>query len=57
LGQCGKDFYNKWTLKKHVREVHLKLKKWKCDICDEAFVRNNHLQKHLEKVHRKAETD
>ncbi|KAG5669674.1 hypothetical protein PVAND_017557 [Polypedilum vanderplanki] len=48
---CGSSFKVKAYLTSHVQKVHLKLKRFKCSMCEEAFIHrellNYHVKKHL----------
>ena len=44
--QCGKKFQEKFNLKRHVDDVHKKLKRFKCGQCKEEFSRFHSLQRH-----------
>lgn len=40
-------------IKKHYNQVHLDIRPFKCDECDEKFKRKAHLEQHIEDVHKK----
>ena len=44
--ECGKSYRYKLDLKRHVDGVHLKLKPFKCEHCDESFDRSRNLIVH-----------
>ena len=48
---CAHAFSNLWKLKEHVDAVHLKLRPFKCDMCDWSTGYQNNLQVHEKKVH------
>lgn len=43
---CGTTFGNKYLLKRHIRNVHASEKKFKCEICNSAFVSPVYLNAH-----------
>ena len=45
------DYYTKWNLQQHIKEVHLKLKPFACNKCEQAFTRNHDLKRHTSKRH------
>ena len=44
--ECGKRFKNAKQCKVHIDEVHLKIKNFQCDLCDDSFTRKEHLENH-----------
>ncbi|CAL8069399.1 unnamed protein product [Calicophoron daubneyi] len=49
---CGKEFYMKYYVKKHVRAVHQPQVKDKfCTICGKGFTRGSHLNAHVATIH------
>ena len=44
---CEQDFFNKSTLKMHIRTVHLKEQRFSCDDCEYKTNNNESLAKHL----------
>ena len=49
-GQCGKEFASEAVVRRHIREVHLKIKPYKCIRCPASFGRADMLERH-QKVH------
>ena len=35
---CGKQFNNKYNLKRHINAVHLKIQEYKCEVCEKLFL-------------------
>jgi hypothetical protein len=52
--KCGKAHHNLSDLKKHDKNVHTpyQLRRFRCPECTLRFVWNNHMQRHIEDVHR-----
>ena len=50
---CRKSFSNKKKLKRHTDGRHLKLKAFKCPMCEAGFVFKNALDTHLKVIHQK----
>ena len=48
---CGKLFDKIDKARRHVRNVHLKLKRFDCELCDSSFGRKDSYQKHFAKYH------
>ena len=48
---CGRTFTKKCDLKRHVNQVHLKLRPYKCNQCDASFPRRPQLKIHVRKAH------
>ena len=48
---CGKSFQTSWNLKRHINEVHLQLRPFKCDVCGDRFKRQFHLDRHKAAKH------
>ena len=44
---CGKGFFNKNMLGRHKIDVHVKDKKFKCDLCPKVFLRRHKLATHM----------
>ena len=53
MDSCGKSFSTYGNLNQHIREVHKKLKSYRCDVCDKLFARNTDLKKHVNTIHKK----
>ena len=45
--QCGLKFAEKSQVDRHVRTVHLKIKQYRCKICDTFFVEIGNLKEHI----------
>ena len=50
---CPRSFKQSGDLKKHVKEIHQKIKDNFCDHCEMAFCRPYQLKKHVQEVHEK----
>ena len=48
---CYKLFYDIATMKRHYKDVHLKLKNAKCPYCDYRCSRKTYLKTHINKIH------
>lgn len=48
---CGKKFYNKKSIKRHVLWVHAKIMNYRCDTCGERFAYNEALKYHQKSAH------
>ena len=48
--KCKKTFYDKGTLKKHIRSVHEKVRHT-CEVCGKTFSQKGHLRGHIQSVH------
>lgn len=48
---CGLKMRHKESLKHHVRNVHLGIRDFKCDQCDQSFYQSNWLNKHKANYH------
>lgn len=44
--QCGKGFKNSGALSRHTREVHNRLLRFKCDICEDSFTCKRTMEEH-----------
>ena len=44
---CHRSFKETFTLRRHIREVHLKLKKHTCPVCGNSFARASAMKQHL----------
>ena len=51
---CSKQFSKNWILKRHISEVHYKLKEYECSDCDATFSQKQALDKHIKTVHQGA---
>ena len=51
---CGKSL-KVYNMKKHIKEVHKKVKENRCDICDQSFSRPWVLKKHMKSKHSETE--
>ena len=51
--QCPYSSRDKFVVKRHIQEKHLKQKNHSCDICDLKSYRNDHLKEHKKRVHEK----
>ena len=49
---CGKVTDRK-SLKSHIKFVHEKKEKWKCDICSKILFKSSHLTTHFRTIHKK----
>ncbi|XP_063677144.1 uncharacterized protein LOC134813369 isoform X6 [Bolinopsis microptera] len=54
---CGKIFTKKCDLKRHINQVHLKLRPYKCDQCYASFPRRPQLRAHIVKHHESVTSD
>jgi hypothetical protein len=48
---CGKHYFDGSTLKRHIRNVHFKEKKFKCEFCPATFTQNSNRKSHERKMH------
>lgn len=48
---CGVSMKHKESLKHHVRNIHMGIRDYKCDLCDEGFYTSNWLKKHKANKH------
>ena len=48
---CGKLMSGRASLSRHIRDVHLKLKPWKCQLCNTSFTRRRNLDNHVVMLH------
>lgn len=49
--QCVKSFFDKTTLREHIKSVHLNLKAYACRICSRTFNRSGNMRAHMLKTH------
>lgn len=49
--QCVKSFFDKTTLREHIKSVHLNLKAYACRICLRTFNRSGNMRAHMLKTH------
>lgn len=49
--QCVKAFFDKTTLREHIKSVHLNLKAYACKICSRTFNRSGNMRAHMLKTH------
>lgn len=49
--QCVKSFFDKTTLREHIKSVHLNLKAYACKICSRTFNRSGNMRAHMLKTH------
>ena len=50
---CGEEFACQVTLKRHVSEIHVRLKNHKCNICYKSFSQRAFLKRHQQSAHEK----
>ena len=50
---CSKVFSNKYVKEQHHKDVHLKIKNFKCQHCDYRCVKQSNLRQHHKDVHLK----
>ena len=50
---CDKTFFDRSTLKTHIKTVHRKVKELRCNLCNMSFGQNKNLQRHVKTVHQK----
>jgi uncharacterized Zn-finger protein len=55
--KCHKKFIAKGVLKRHDETVHLKLRKYVCEVCGRAYGQNAHLQGHIRTKHSRTFVD
>lgn len=48
---CVKSFFDKTTLREHIKSVHLNLKAYACRICSRTFNRSGNMRAHMLKTH------
>ncbi len=48
---CGKKYKLQCSLYRHMNEFHLKTEEYKCDECDQTFVRTTSLEQHRSTIH------
>ena len=48
---CGKVMSHRASLQRHINDVHLKLKPWKCQLCSTTFTRKRNLVNHVKMLH------
>ncbi|WAQ95388.1 ZN658-like protein [Mya arenaria] len=48
---CNKKVTGKWSLQKHIERLHLKIRKYACDVCPEKYFDVTVLKKHKAKIH------
>ena len=48
---CSKVFYNKQTMDRHYKDVHLMLKNFKCPYCYKRFAQKTDLKRHINTMH------
>ena len=48
--ECNKKFNQRRTLVAHIKEVHFKLNKLLCDICDKSIIKRK-VESHMKKMH------
>lgn len=48
---CGVSMKHKESLKHHVRNIHMGIRDYRCDLCDEGFYTSNWLKKHKANKH------
>lgn len=46
FNECGKSFRTKFNLKRHIETTHIKLKKFKCDVCSKLYSSKQNLIEH-----------
>ena len=51
--KCGKTFTRPDSFKKHVKDVHLKIRDWKCEDCGSNFTNNYSLKDHIKSFHQR----
>ena len=51
--ECGSLFQNAFNLKKHVDNVHFKIKAYSCDQCEYKNAKKNNVTRHIASVHKK----
>lgn len=44
---CGREFNNKYNLKRHINAVHLKIKEFKCEVCEKELTSKVAYKEHL----------
>ena len=49
---CHKSYSSNSSLKKHIKDVHLRLKPFKCDVCGESFAEKKTLDRHKASQHK-----
>ncbi|XP_055375942.1 zinc finger protein 888-like [Condylostylus longicornis] len=50
--KCGKKFHTKSSLKMHMEKIHLRIKKFVCNICDRPYFNQSSLRNHLMVTHK-----
>ena len=51
--KCQKHFNKRHRLKRHIKEVHLRIRNFECEQCKRTFNNKAHLKTHVELVHEK----
>ena len=49
---CGKAFKRSEFLKIHTESVHLEMKNYKCNICDQNFYHKFNFKEHISRIHK-----
>ena len=49
--KCDAPFEHKQHLEHHMNKVHLNVKPYECNLCEESFLTKNQLKTHLKKSH------
>jgi uncharacterized Zn-finger protein len=44
---CGKEFSSRFCLKRHYMTIHMKFKKFECNVCSRTFAQKQYLVEHL----------
>ena len=50
-GVCGKRFPSPSNAKFHVETVHMKIKRFQCELCDEKFLHHQKMKEHMREFH------
>jgi len=48
---CGRLFFSRFNMLRHVENVHLRILPYVCKICDRGFPQKNSMQKHIKTLH------